>query len=82
MFPMLLKNKSAYHYMGSLTTPPCAEIVTWFVYTEAFPLTNRNFDAIKQQINGGSSNSRTVQNLNGRNVELVGGFCNPMIKKA
>lgn len=37
-FPCYLKNKSAYHYKGSLKTPPCSEIVDWFVYTEVFPI--------------------------------------------
>ena len=65
-FPWYLKNKLAYHYEGSLTTPPCNEIVDWFVYTEVFPISKKNFDRLKKFINGGRSNSRSVQRVNGR----------------
>jgi len=75
-FPWYLKNKLAYHYQGSLTTPPCSEIVDWFVYTEVFPISKKNFDRLRKAINEGHSNSRSVQGLNGRQPVIVGGFCN------
>ena len=28
-----------YSYKGSLTYPPCSEIVNWYVYTEVFNIT-------------------------------------------
>lgn len=75
-FPWYLKNKLAYHYEGSLTTPPCDEIVDWFVYTEVFPISKKNYDRLKEAIHQGHSNSRSVQRLNGRQPVIVGGFCN------
>jgi len=75
-FPWYLKNKLTYHYQGSLTTPPCSEIMDWFVYTEIFPISKKNFDHLRKAINEGHSNSRSFQGLNGRQPVIVGGFCN------
>jgi len=62
---LLLVNKSYYSYKGSLTTPPCSEVVNWYVLKE--PVT-----ASKEQINLFSkildNNFRPVQPLNGRTV--------------
>jgi carbonic anhydrase len=68
-------NRFFYHYRGSTTAPPCAERVDWFVYREPLPLKTSNYNAIKALINGGHSNSRNVQPLNGRKVHLVGDAC-------
>lgn len=27
-----------YHYKGSLTSPPCADIVNWIVHSEVLPI--------------------------------------------
>ncbi len=62
LFP---KNKSYFNYQGSLTTPPCSEVVNWHLLKT--PLT-----ASKAQIEQFSkimdSNFRPIQPLNGRIV--------------
>jgi len=35
---LLPKKKNYYTYLGSLTTPPCREIVTWHIYPEPIPV--------------------------------------------
>ncbi len=54
-----------YHYDGSLTTPPCSEIVEWYVLK--IPLT-----ASKEQLNQMLAimheNNRPIQALNGRKI--------------
>jgi carbonic anhydrase len=40
-FPWNVRNKMFYHYKGSLTTPPCAETVEWFVITEIYEIQKR-----------------------------------------
>ena len=64
LFP---KNKSYYHYNGSLTTPPCSEIVSWYVF-------NNPVEASKKQIAKFSkilhNNYRPNLPLNNRKIEL------------
>jgi carbonic anhydrase len=56
-----------FHYTGSLTTPPCSEIVNWIVFTD--PIT-----ASKEQIETFAklypNNNRPVQALHDRTVTL------------
>ena len=63
---VLPKDRSYYNYNGSLTTPPCSEVVNWYVLEE--PL-----EASKEQIEQFSKilhhNYRPVMPLNGRVVE-------------
>ncbi len=54
-----------YHYVGSLTTPPCTEGVDWFVLNTPVELSKAQilqFRAIY------AKNSRPLQSLNGRHV--------------
>lgn len=62
---MMPTNKSYYHYLGSLTTPPLSENVEWYVMknmVEASP------DQIKAFQSLYSANNRKVQPLNQRSV--------------
>lgn len=76
----LERTKLVYQYEGSLTTPPCSEVVTWFVYAEPITISRRNYDRLKRQINENKTNARSVQDLGGREVKTMGGLCNPLIK--
>ena len=53
-----------YRYHGSLTTPPCSEVVTWVVMKEAIPVAPMQVDRFIQAI--GERNARPVQPLNRR----------------
>lgn len=62
-------------YAGSLTTPPCSEIVTWYVMQDFITISNEQLDALRQAL-GFVANSKTtftvdgnargLQKLNGR----------------
>ena len=61
-------------YDGSLTTPPCAEVVRWVVLTKPMPISLRQLTAIDKKFRGnrkfatGRGNNRLIQPLNGRVV--------------
>ena len=58
-------NLSYYSYEGSLTTPPCSEIVHWRVLKNSIQLSAdqiASFEALEH------TNARPVQDLNGREV--------------
>jgi len=52
-------------YMGSLTTPPCSENVTWVVMTHPMTVSQEQIDAFAKLY---PSNERPVQPLDGRTV--------------
>jgi carbonic anhydrase len=62
---LLPQNKSFYHYAGSLTTPPCSEVVNWYIL-------KNNITASAMQLSQFSSilknNFRNIQDLNGRTI--------------
>ena len=62
------KNISAFHYSGSLTTPPCSEQVEWLVLRNKFQLSKDQSNAFAKPLN---NNNRPVQELNGRDVGTV-----------
>ncbi len=55
-----------FHYMGSLTTPPCSENVRWYVMKEVQSATAQQIAAMRKFYD---HNYRPVQPLNGRIVE-------------
>ena len=63
----LPEDNNAYHYIGSLTTPPCSENVQWMVLRDMISLTPDEINAFSSRI---GPNNRPVQALNGRQVEV------------
>ncbi|KAJ4705250.1 Alpha carbonic anhydrase [Melia azedarach] len=60
-----------YRYVGSLTTPPCSESVTWSVLANVKTISKEQVEELKAPLCPGcKENARPVQELNGRRVEL------------
>ena len=57
----------AYHYIGSLTTPPCSENVQWLVLRNQVSLTPEQIKAFSSRI---GPNNRPTQQVNDRTVQL------------
>lgn len=64
---MLPVNHSYYHYVGSLTTPPCTEGVEWFVMKEPQEASKEQIEKIKNIMP--TNNYRPVQAKNDRVIE-------------
>jgi carbonic anhydrase len=65
------KGHGFYHYKGSLTTPPCTDIVNWNVYSEVLPISKqhlKHFVECWHDHNCGHHNFRECQPLYGRRV--------------
>lgn len=69
---MLPSNLSYYYFPGSLTTPPCSEVVEWFVLQNPVSVPMEFFDELRtlNDTNGDplTLSYRDVQPLNGRTV--------------
>ena len=63
LFP---KNKEYYHYLGSLTTPPCSEGVNWYVFKNPIEASKEEISEFQKIL---KSNARPVQELNDRKVK-------------
>jgi len=59
----LIQTKALFQYTGSLTTPPCAEGLTFLVMEEPLPINVATFNKIKKVI---KFNARTIQNTLGK----------------
>lgn len=60
-----------FRYIGSLTTPPCTENVIWNVLGKVRTISQEQVAALKFPLNlEYKNNSRPVQQLNGRRVQL------------
>jgi carbonic anhydrase len=57
--------KSFYHYMGSLTTPPCSEGVRWFIMENIVSISESQLKAFTDIF---KMNARPLQPLNGRKI--------------
>ena len=67
-FDLLPLNKSYFTYTGSLTTPPCSEVVKWIVMENKVQATKAEIEAFTSIL---KNNSRPVQALNGRTIKRV-----------
>lgn len=67
-FELLPDNHSYFSYSGSLTTPPCSEVVHWVVMENKVQATAAEIAAFTNILH---DNYRPVQPLNGRVITLV-----------
>eukprot|EP01016_Furgasonia_blochmanni_P031578 TRINITY_DN3260_c0_g1_i4.p1 TRINITY_DN3260_c0_g1~~TRINITY_DN3260_c0_g1_i4.p1 ORF type:complete len:435 (+),score=73.49 TRINITY_DN3260_c0_g1_i4:431-1735(+) len=63
----ILENPKIYHYKGSYTTPPCWELVNWYVFTQTVKIPRRELSNFKGAF-GELVNARVVQPNNDRRV--------------
>nr|VFJ47666.1 MAG: carbonic anhydrase [Candidatus Kentron sp. FM]VFJ61894.1 MAG: carbonic anhydrase [Candidatus Kentron sp. FM]VFK06090.1 MAG: carbonic anhydrase [Candidatus Kentron sp. FM] len=61
----LPEDKAYFHFMGSLTTPPCSEQVRWFVMKNPIEFSSEQIAKFKETI---GHSVRPVQPLNGRDI--------------
>ncbi|NPA68810.1 MAG: carbonic anhydrase family protein [Chlorobi bacterium] len=64
---LLPDNKSYYYYSGSLTTPPCSEVVNWYMFVKPVTASEKQIKKLSEILN---DNYRPVQKLNGRKIKL------------
>lgn len=63
----LPKDISAYHYRGSLTTPPCSENVDWLVLKAKIQMSKEQLNAFSSRLH---NNNRPTQALNDRKITV------------
>lgn len=66
---------SYYYYEGSLTTPPCSEVVQWFLLRNPVNVPSVFLDSLRDTVDGEDGevldmNFRMTQPLNGRQVSI------------
>lgn len=64
---LLPKDQSYYHFMGSLTTPPCSENVKWYVMKQPLSISKAQKETFFNLY--GHSNNRPLQAINGRTIQ-------------
>lgn len=62
---LLPVNKSYFHYSGSLTTPPCSEVVHWYVLKNIITASASQINQFQALL---KNNSRHIQDLKGRKI--------------
>jgi carbonic anhydrase len=65
LMSLLPESKAYYYYKGSLTTPPCSEVVSWYVLKEPIKASAEQIEQFSAILN---NNYRPVQALNGREI--------------
>ncbi len=64
---LLPSKKSYFSYMGSLTTPPCSEGVSWNLFVEPITISQEQVETFAQIY---QVDARPLQSINGRTVQL------------
>ena len=64
---LLPASENAYHFTGSLTTPPCSENVNWLVAVEPVPMSPEQLNEFAKRLN---NNNRPTQPLYGRTITV------------
>ena len=59
---------SVYYYDGSLTTPPCSEVVHWVIFTDPLAVNSTQITPFELLNN---NTYRATQPVNGRDIYLV-----------
>ena len=72
---LLPNSLSYYYYEGSLTTPPCSEVVQWFLLRNPVNVPSAFLDSLRDTVDGEDGvmldmNFRMTQPLNGREVMI------------
>jgi len=62
---VLPTNKSYYNYSGSLTTPPCSEVVNWYVLKTPLTASKKQIEVFSKILH---DNYRPVQPINNRKI--------------
>ncbi len=64
----LPEDKTYYMYKGSLTTPPCTQNVSWYIFKNSITISKEQVNRLKVLMP--MNNYRTEQALNGRKVKI------------
>lgn len=74
----IVKPIQYYHYLGSLTTPPCSEIVNWYVLANPLKISSKQLAKFTSAWSAnstfahGNGNNRIIMPANGRSVKIGG----------
>jgi len=66
LIKILPNNKSYYYYNGSLTTPPCTEVVNWYILKNPIEASKEQIEKFSKILH---DNYRPIQALNGREIK-------------
>lgn len=78
----IVDTENRWVYKGSVTTPPCAEIVYWNVVRKIYPVKQKHLDLFKKQLQRGNNlltgydleklgNWRVTQPIKGQDLHIV-----------